>query len=130
MGFYDRDYYQETERQSAVSFKPKSMVLVIIVINLVIFLMNDLFRIPINDILLLKDDSFYYPLEYWKVLTYGFAHGGFAHIFGNMLVLFFLGTPVEQRYGQKEFLLFYLATIIFGGIFWELTQISRRFHRK
>ena len=123
MGFYDRDYYQETERQSAVSFKPKSMVLVIIVINLVIFFVNDIFGIPINQYLMLLGDSFCCPLEYWKVLTYGFAHSGFAHIFGNMLVLFFLGTPVEQRYGQKEFLLFYLATIVFGGIVWELTQI-------
>lgn len=130
MGFYDRDYSESEQERRYQTFKPKSMVLLIIIINLVIFLANDLLKIPINNFLMLKADSFLYPGEYWKLLTYGFAHGGFGHIFGNMLVLFFLGMPVEQRYGQKEFLLFYLATIIFGGIIWELTQIPYILHNQ
>jgi hypothetical protein len=37
-----------------------------------------------------------------------------------MLVLFFLGPSVEEKYGPKEFLRFYLVTIVVGGIVWSL----------
>jgi len=40
----------------------------------------------------------------WKALTYMFAHGGFMHLAGNMLMLWFLGTRLEHawRYEAKS----------------------------
>jgi hypothetical protein len=35
-----------------------------------------------------------------------------------MLVLFFLGRSVEQRYGPKEFLRFYLVALVFANVAW------------
>ncbi|HKK09064.1 MAG TPA: rhomboid family intramembrane serine protease, partial [Gemmatimonadota bacterium] len=32
----------------------------------------------------------------WTPLTYMFVHGGFLHVFLNMLVLFFFGPPLER----------------------------------
>ena len=37
-----------------------------------------------------------------------FVHGGFWHLFFNMLVLFFFGPPLEAKWGGREFLRFYL----------------------
>ena len=57
----------------------------------------------------------------WAFLTYGFAHSAidsklsFFHIGGNMLMLFFLGRPVEQRLGRDEYLKFYLVAIVVAG---------------
>jgi hypothetical protein len=36
--------------------------------------------------------------------------------------LFFLGPPIEQRYGQREFLRLYLALIVFAGLAWAAVQ--------
>lgn len=44
----------------------------------------------------------------WTLLTYMFVHGGFFHLFFNMLALFFFGPPLEERWGSREFLKFYL----------------------
>lgn len=51
----------------------------------------------------------------WTLVTYMFAHGGFFHLFLNMLVLFFFGPPLEQRWGSREFLKFYLICGLGGA---------------
>ena len=51
----------------------------------------------------------------WGVLTYMFLHGDFWHLFWNMLMLFFLGPPLEKRWGSKDFLKYYL-TCGLGGV--------------
>ena len=44
----------------------------------------------------------------WSVVTYMFVHGGFMHVFFNMLILFFFGPPLERAWGGREFVRFYL----------------------
>ncbi len=39
-----------------------------------------------------------------------FLHGGFVHLFGNMLYLWIYGDNVEERLGPLRYLFFYLAT--------------------
>lgn len=51
----------------------------------------------------------------WTLLTYMFAHGGFMHLFFNMLGLFFFGPPLESRWGSKEFIKFYLICGLGGA---------------
>ncbi len=68
------------------------------------------------------------PLYAFQVLTHGFAHAsigddfGFLHIAFNMLVLFMLGLPVEQKIGKDEFLKFYIAALLFAGLGWLLIK--------
>jgi membrane associated rhomboid family serine protease len=45
-----------------------------------------------------------------KLLTSMFVHGGFGHVFGNLLYLWIFGDNVEDRLGHGRFLLFYLLT--------------------
>lgn len=51
----------------------------------------------------------------WTLLTYMFAHGGFMHLFFNMLGLFFFGPPLEARWGSSEFIKFYLICGLGGA---------------
>jgi membrane associated rhomboid family serine protease len=44
------------------------------------------------------------------LLTSMFMHGGFMHLFGNMLFLWIYGDNVEYRLGRLRYLLAYLAT--------------------
>ena len=53
----------------------------------------------------------------WTFVTYMFMHGGFSHILFNMLGLFIFGIHVERQMGSREFLLYYLVTGTFAGIF-------------
>lgn len=52
----------------------------------------------------------------WRLITYGFLHGGLMHIAFNMFVLFVFGRIVEPIYGSKEFFLFFLGGIIAAGL--------------
>jgi membrane associated rhomboid family serine protease len=54
--------------------------------------------------------------QIYTILTSMFIHGGFAHIFGNMFIFFFIGIPFEDRIGAKKFLLIYLLTGICGTL--------------
>jgi len=50
------------------------------------------------------------PFIYLTILTAMFMHGGFAHLFGNLLYLWIFGDNVEHRFGWKVFLGFYLIS--------------------
>lgn len=54
----------------------------------------------------------------YQLFTYMFAHGGLMHILFNMLGLVFLGPLLEQFWGPKRFLTFYLVTGIGAGLFY------------
>ncbi|MEZ5899644.1 MAG: rhomboid family intramembrane serine protease [Hyphomicrobiaceae bacterium] len=44
------------------------------------------------------------------ILTAMFMHGGWMHLFGNMLYLWIFGNNVEDRIGSIRFLIFYLVS--------------------
>ena len=48
----------------------------------------------------------------WQILTYGFMHGSWVHIFFNMFAVFMFGSQVEQLFGAKRYLIYYLSCIV------------------
>jgi membrane associated rhomboid family serine protease len=62
----------------------------------------------------------HYPLSsdfgVWQLVTYMFMHGGFAHILFNMFALWMFGNTLENVWGPKRFLNYYLITGIGAGI--------------
>ncbi len=52
----------------------------------------------------------------WQLLTYGFLHGGFEHIFFNMWGLWMFGSELERVWGRQRFLQFYLASVVAAGL--------------
>lgn len=54
-------------------------------------------------------------LRPWGPFTYMFVHGGLGHLFFNMLMLFFFGPPLEAKWGEREFLKFYVVCGL-GGV--------------
>lgn len=57
----------------------------------------------------------------WQLLTYGFLHGGLGHLFFNMFALYMFGLPIEQAWGTKRFVVFYLVCIVGAGLVQLLT---------
>lgn len=48
--------------------------------------------------------------QVWQLITYMFMHGDFMHILFNMFALFTFGGVIENRWGTKRFINFYLIT--------------------
>jgi membrane associated rhomboid family serine protease len=92
-----------------------NVTLKLIVINVLVFLLTD-YIAPKTAYYLAMIPSFVLHGYVWQPFTYMFVHGGWSHIFFNMLSLYIFGTMVEQRIGSKEFLLFYLLTGTVSGI--------------
>jgi rhomboid family protein len=55
--------------------------------------------------------------EIWQLITYQFMHGGFFHILFNMFILWMFGIEIENLWGSKKFLIFYLTAGVIGGLF-------------
>ena len=58
----------------------------------------------------------------WSLFTYMFMHGGFQHIFFNMFALWMFGRTLEQVWGPKRFLFYYMVCGIGAGLVQELVQ--------
>lgn len=57
--------------------------------------------------------------DLYTLFTSMFMHGGFMHLFGNMLYLWIFGDNIEAVIGNWRFLLFYLL----GGLFASFSHI-------
>jgi len=51
----------------------------------------------------------------WQFVTYMFMHGGFSHILFNMFALWMFGNVLENVWGTKRFLTYYMITGIGAG---------------
>jgi len=51
-----------------------------------------------------------------QLITYMFMHGSWGHIFFNMLAVWMFGSQLENLWGAKRFLIFYMATGIGAGL--------------
>ena len=52
----------------------------------------------------------------WQLFTYIFLHGGFSHILFNLLALWMFGGELENYWGSKKFLFYFLFCGIGAGI--------------
>lgn len=54
--------------------------------------------------------------EPWQLVSYGFLHGGLAHLAFNMLALVMFGAGIEHALGPRRFALYYFTTVIGAGL--------------
>jgi len=68
----------------------------------------------------------YYPksdyFQPYQVVTHMFMHGNFWHLFMNMWALFMFGQVLEQVWGPKRFLIYYIVTGLGAAFTHELIQ--------
>lgn len=57
-----------------------------------------------------------------QFFTYMFMHANFSHIFFNMFAVWMFGRVLEQVWGPKRFLTYYLVCGIGAGVIQELVQ--------
>lgn len=134
MGIYDRDYYRREGPSLLLRGQACKWLIIINVVAFVIQLMTtptasdiyDEFRITGEPASAVGSFTDFFQLDanavvhgqVWRLLTYGFLHSpsDLLHLVFNMLFLYWFGYEVENMYGAREFVLFYLAAIVFGGV--------------
>jgi len=52
----------------------------------------------------------------WRYVTFQFLHGGTMHLLLNMLGLWMIGAPLENHWGGRKFLAFYLSCGAAAGV--------------
>ena len=111
----------------AVAYAKKwMMTYALIVSNIIIFVITMIYSNQVTYELGFR--PIYLSLEnspqLYTIFTSMFIHGGFAHIFGNMLVFFFVGMAFEQRIGRNKFLIIYLLTGVCGTLTHSLFNLG------
>jgi membrane associated rhomboid family serine protease len=48
----------------------------------------------------------------WQLVTYGFLHANFSHLFLNLFALWMFGTAVERYWGSARFALYYFVCLV------------------
>lgn len=99
----------------------------LLIINALLFfagIVATRYGVNLNDILGLH---FYMADKFhiYQLVTYMFMHGGWSHIFFNMFALWMFGRILEQVWGPKRFLLYYLVCGIGAGLVQELVCLIR-----
>src|SRR3954470_9191549 len=103
----------------------------LIIINVLVFLAQTVFGnalgFSFEDVFALhtwQSDLF----KPWQFITHLFMHGSLGHIFGNMLALWMFGSILENVWGPKRFLLFYLVCGL-GAALCHLSVLAFQFGR-
>ncbi len=138
MGLHDRPYWKEPPPYQdgggpaggGIAFglpKPGKMVKWLLIINVAMFVTQILFELVIK-----RDLSSYLGAtaggwwQLWRYVTFQFLHdtGSIWHIALNMLGLYILGTPLEDLWGRRRFLIFYLSCGAVAGIAYVITALA------
>ena len=61
----------------------------------------------------------------YQIFTYIFMHADFSHLFFNMFALWMFGAVIENYWGWKRFLVYYLITGIGAGLVQEAVYSIR-----
>jgi len=98
----------------------QGLVMKLIGINIVIYILQIFGGIGAQNIIIeyfaLKPYSIINKLYLWQFVSYMFFHGNPAHILFNMYAVLIFGIPIEQEWGSRRFLFYYLFTGIGAGI--------------
>lgn len=87
----------------------KNIIMINILMLLATYAASSVFSIDLNTRLGMyfpRSDSF----QPFQILSHMFMHGGFWHLFFNMYALFIFGQVLENVWGPKRFLAYYMIT--------------------
>ncbi len=90
----------------------------LLIINVVVFLAQNVFEqtgMPLEEYGALWGTGTG-NFKIWQLITYMFMHHDFFHILYNMFGLYMFGIELEERWGPKRFLQFYLICGVAAGL--------------
>ncbi len=147
MGWQDRDYASRPVHPGPAyrTARPGfpwggSIVTTLIIINVAIFAAGALFP-GIHDLLHGTDRATPFGVQsiagwaelradqvmhgqVWRLITAQYLHAGMWHLFFNMLVLHFLGRPLERMWSPRKFFTIYTLCGLAGNVFYTALAVQ------
>jgi len=122
MGIYDRDYYREKRGLTAFDGRVQAC-LVLVGLYVLVFLLQSMSadvrrnRPDLITQMFVLDSELVLAGEVWRLVTYALLHDrGLLSMFFDCLFLIWFGRHIEEMLGWLEFVCFYFAASILGGI--------------
>ena len=96
----------------------------LLIINVIVFMASAVLEMRGIDIAAIGGLHFFMAENYhlYQFVTYMFLHGGFTHILFNMFALWMFGCVIENVWGPKKFLFYYISCGIGAGIIQQIAQ--------
>ncbi len=128
MGWDNRQYYREDRYGGGGGgfgsrLNGHSVVTWLLGINAIVFLLNSVLAGGHRTQAIAPEiwgnfnvEQGIYGLQLWRVVTYQFLHANLMHIIFNMIGLYFFGPMMEQWWGSRRFIAFYLLCGVSGAI--------------
>ena len=88
----------------------------IILINVVLFILDNLFNSLFKEWLGLPGSFMEFIFKPWTIITYMFMHASFIHILFNMLWFYWLGQLILEYIGKQRLIAIYFVGGIAGGL--------------
>jgi membrane associated rhomboid family serine protease len=88
----------------------------LIIANVAVYLLQGSGMASFDEFALWPPGGFESRFAPWQLVTYAFLHGGFAHIFFNMLGLYMFGSEVERLFGSRFYLAYYFGCVVSAAL--------------
>ena len=98
----------------------------LLIINLIAFLATIVLELRGIDLKDIGGLHFFMASDFhlYQLLTYLFLHANFMHILSNMFGLWMFGCVIENVWGPKKFLFYYISCGIGAGLLQEIAQLG------
>ena len=113
-------------KKKRVLFSSLSVTTSLIIVNVFLFVLFSIWLLVNKfaiDFIAIKPSNILAGKYLWTFLTSMFMHGGFFHLFVNMLSLFFVGSFVEKILGKKRYLWLYIISGVVASLFFVLLSL-------
>jgi membrane associated rhomboid family serine protease len=95
-------------------------LLIMVIASYLIFALagSTTFGILAYNKLILEPYQVVYSFQIWRLISYAFLHDSASpmHVIFNCLMLYMVGTPLEERWGERRFFIFVATAIILGSL--------------
>lgn len=97
------------------------MTVILLTVNIAVFVILELLVPQDTSLKVFSDGAMYWPAEleagqYYRLLTSMFLHFDNVHLVNNMLILFLIGSRLEDLTGRIRFILVYFMSGILAGL--------------
>ena len=98
----------------------------LLIINLIAFLATIVLELRGIDLKDIGGLHFFMASDFhlYQLVTYLFLHANFMHILSNMFGLWMFGCVIENVWGPKKFLFYYITCGIGAGLLQEIAQLG------
>ena len=123
---YSHFSIRNLNKKKTMMFRIPTVTKNLLIINLIAFIATYVFQLRGIDLADIGGLHFFMASNFhlYQLVTYLFLHASFMHILSNMFGLWMFGCVIENVWGPKKFLFYYITCGIGAGLLQEIAQFG------